>query len=94
MSKHTPGPWEVFRASDGRISIRANAGGDSVLSLGLFQREADARLIAAAPAQHEALYVAAEALSCVASNTGLPCGECLPCKAFPVVQAALALVDG
>lgn len=58
MTKHTPGPWHVFRVSEyliigesppapGRHIARASSMGD--------ETEANARLIAAAPAMLEAL---------------------------------------
>lgn len=67
-TKFTPGPWKVFRASDGRSILGVgdkNAGGItdcgdvSTNDLGLWrsgtERDANAALIAAAPAMYDAL---------------------------------------
>ena len=51
---HTPGPWEVTRSESGRIYISGPEGDIGVL-IHYEHAEADARLIAAAPALLAAL---------------------------------------
>lgn len=63
MSKHTPGPWEIERYSDGLIQIVGNArivSDDEEIVTTVVEAvargdEANARLIAAAPELLEAL---------------------------------------
>lgn len=55
-SKHTPGPWRVFRSTDGRVIIgigESDGGGITDAGFGTWrdgaEQEANAQLIAAAP---------------------------------------------
>ncbi|WP_241356379.1 hypothetical protein [Pseudomonas aeruginosa] len=70
MSKHTPGPWEIERYSDGLIQIVGDVrivsddeeNVTTVVEAVARGDEANARLIAAAPELLEALTEAAEIL--------------------------------
>jgi hypothetical protein len=76
MSKHTPGPWQVFTTKDGTRFIGiGDADGVGVTDprFGLWrggqEREANARLIAAAPDLLEALKWAIERLDLLAEQS-------------------------
>ena len=82
-TKFTPGPWKVFRASDGRFILGVgdkNAGGITdggdvaTNDLGIWrsgaERDANAALIAAAPELYEAL---AGLVAATKSSSGQPC---------------------
>ncbi|HEY6328258.1 MAG TPA: hypothetical protein VI756_02900 [Blastocatellia bacterium] len=72
---HMRGPWEVTGHQDGEYSLlkvveRSNEG-----SIPKGEDEANARLIAAAPEQHEALAIAEEMLSAIADGKSFPARE-------------------
>ena len=60
MSKHTPGPWHVDQDINGLYVAAEAKGGDAVARIYTWHhgQEANARLIAAAPAMYEALKAA------------------------------------
>jgi hypothetical protein len=75
MSKHTPGPWTVddliitapkLRDSDLCTEVCVILDDDDPIFIGL--AEADARLIAAAPEQHEALRTISEGTNGIIDN--------------------------
>ena len=94
--KHTPGPWALCQANDGRMSIRAGIDGDdSVLSLAAFQRDADARLIAAAPELLEALQAILNVEGAAIAGSRLGAWQGLDAKYhFDKVRAAIAKAEG
>lgn len=55
MSKHTPGPWSISRYLDGRAVIIIDHEDFDVARVAYPNRDANARLIAAAPQLVEAL---------------------------------------
>ncbi|MDI3856369.1 hypothetical protein QK383_10405 [Pseudomonas aeruginosa] len=80
MRKHTPGPWEIERYSDGLIQIVGNIRAVSeheehvtnVVEAVTMGDEANARLIAAAPELLEALQVCIEQITALCSADDVP----------------------
>jgi hypothetical protein len=56
MNKHTPGPWEeTYNTSDNTWGVCLPEGGDVLAQL--IENQANATLLAAAPAMYEALQI-------------------------------------
>lgn len=91
---HTPGPWKVYRATNGLVIGVGDAEGGGVMDPrgGLWldgpEREANARLIAAAPAMYEALK------DLLAVGVINPTGSAHVTAAIERAEAALALAEG
>lgn len=64
---HTPGPWKLIEEGEGWWGVRTT---DGQLGIGIFQSEANARLIAAAPA----LLAAAQDAAAHFEGTNAPLG--------------------
>lgn len=103
-NKHTPGPYRVEQNNGGNYLVIAGPESDirvvAVIQHGLLtdsERQANARLIAAAPKQHGALLAVFSVLTVLlhlAQATGTKYDIGLLQHIIPVVQAAIAEVEG
>lgn len=85
MSKHTPGPWKITHSEVNGYRVSDSTGWGVAVVLKDVNDEANAHLIAAAPAMLEAL----EALEALASNYGG-----LSDENYNIVKAAVAAAKG